>query len=143
MLDKLILYGSYARGDSTEESDIDIMIILNCSADGVKSLRGLTAEMASDISLEQEVFLSILLRDRIGFEGSLDVLPFYQNIAREGIDFSKHSGVLAYFQKNYVKTGIFQKEYSKILTEAFEVRSDSDYDDYYVISKELSRNNFL
>ncbi len=65
------------------------------------------------------------------------------NIAREGIDFSKHSGVLAYFQKNYVKTGIFQKEYSKILTEAFEVRSDSDYDDYYVISKELSRNNFL
>lgn len=84
-LDKIILYGSYARGDYTEESDIDIMIILNCSADGVKSLRGLTAEMASDISLEQEVFLSILLRDRIGFEGSLDVLPFYQNIAREGI----------------------------------------------------------
>ncbi len=30
----------------------------------------------------------------------------------------------------------FGKEYSKILTEAFEIRSESDYDDYYVISKE-------
>ncbi len=54
----------------------------------------------------------------------------------EGVDFSKHSGVMGYFQKNYVKPGIFEKEYSKILTEAFDVRSDSDYDDYYVISKE-------
>lgn len=57
-------------------------------------------------------------------------------LALEGVDFSKHSGVMAYFQRNYVKTGIFEKEYSKILTEAFQVRSDSDYDDYYIISKE-------
>lgn len=57
-------------------------------------------------------------------------------LALEGVDFSKHSGVMAYFQRNYVKLGIFSKEYSKILTEAFQVRSDSDYDDYYMISKE-------
>lgn len=84
-LNKIILYGSYARGDNTEESDIDIMIVLNCDMDGVKKLRSLTAEMASDISLEQDVFLSILLRDRKHFEDNLDFLPFYQNIAREGI----------------------------------------------------------
>lgn len=57
-------------------------------------------------------------------------------LALEGVDFSKHAGVMAYFQKNYVKSGIFGKEYSKILTEAFQIRSDSDYDDYYMISKE-------
>ncbi|MCD8117946.1 MAG: HEPN domain-containing protein [Lachnospiraceae bacterium] len=57
-------------------------------------------------------------------------------LALEGIDFSKHAGVMAYFQKNYVKTGIFEKEYSRILREAFDVRSDADYDDYYIISKE-------
>lgn len=57
-------------------------------------------------------------------------------LALEGVDFSKHAGVIAYFQKNYVKSGIFEKEYSKILAEAFEIRSESDYDDYYVISKE-------
>ncbi len=57
-------------------------------------------------------------------------------LALEGVDFSKHAGVMAYFQRNYVKTGTFGKEYSRILTEAFEVRSESDYDDYYMISKE-------
>lgn len=84
-LERIILYGSYARGDNTDESDIDIMIILDCNADEIKRLRRLTAEMASDISLEQEVFLSVLLRDRSHFESNLDFLPFYQNIAREGI----------------------------------------------------------
>lgn len=44
--------------------------------------------------------------------------------------------MMAYFQKNYVKSGIFEKSYSKILTEAFEIRSESDYDDYYVLSRE-------
>lgn len=57
-------------------------------------------------------------------------------LALEGVDFSRHSGVIAYFQKNYIKNGIFDKIYSKILTEAFEIRSESDYDDYYIISKE-------
>lgn len=84
-LDRIILYGSYARGDNTDESDIDIMIILDCEAGEIKRLRRLTAEMASDISLEEEVFLSVLLRDRQYFEKNLHLLPFYQNIEREGI----------------------------------------------------------
>lgn len=57
-------------------------------------------------------------------------------LALDGVDFSKHSGVMAYFQRQYVKTEIFPKEYSKILREAFDVRSDADYDDYYVLSKD-------
>lgn len=84
-LNRIILYGSYARGDNSEESDIDIMIVLNCDAEEIKRLRGLTAEMASDISLEHEVFLSVLLRDKKHFEYNLAFLPFYQNIEREGI----------------------------------------------------------
>lgn len=84
-LNRIILYGSCARGDNTDESDIDIMIILNCEAEEIKKLRSITAEMASDISLEEEVFLPILLRDKKGFEDNLAHLPFYQNINREGI----------------------------------------------------------
>ncbi|MCI8592462.1 MAG: nucleotidyltransferase domain-containing protein [Lachnospiraceae bacterium] len=84
-LSRIILYGSYARGDNTEESDIDVMIILDCSEKDIRRLRSQTAEMASDISLEQEVFLSVLLRDKKHFENFFDVLPFYQNIEREGI----------------------------------------------------------
>lgn len=84
-LNRIILYGSYARGDNTEESDIDIMIVLNCDADEIRELRGVTAEMASDISLEREVFLSVLLRDKKHFEDNLDFLPFYKNIEKEGV----------------------------------------------------------
>lgn len=84
-LNRIILFGSYARGDNTEESDIDIMIVLNCDINDIKKLRHPTAEMASNISLEQNVFLSVLLRDKKHFEENLNFLPFYQNIAREGI----------------------------------------------------------
>lgn len=57
-------------------------------------------------------------------------------LALEGKDFSKHSSVSAYFRKEYIKTGIFDIELSDIIREAFDIRSDSDYDDYYLISKE-------
>ena len=84
-LNKIILYGSYARGSQTEDSDIDIMIILNCNVEEVKRFRSKTAEMSSDISLEQGVFLSVLLRDKKHFDENVDFLSFYRNIAREGI----------------------------------------------------------
>ena len=57
-------------------------------------------------------------------------------LALEKIDFSKHSGVSAYFRKEYIKTGVFDIELSDIISSAFDVRSNSDYDDFYVISKE-------
>lgn len=57
-------------------------------------------------------------------------------LALEGVDFSKHSGVSAYFRKQYIKTDIFDIELSDIIKEAFDIRSDSDYDDYYILSKE-------
>lgn len=84
-LNKIILYGSYARGDYTDESDIDIMIVLNCGPDEIKKLRKQTAEMTSDISLEHEVLLSVLLRDKKHFEDNLAFLPFYKNILKEGV----------------------------------------------------------
>ena len=56
--------------------------------------------------------------------------------AIDGIDRKKHSDVISYFQQNYVKTGIFGKEFSRIVQEAFEVRQESDYEDFFVISKD-------
>lgn len=56
-------------------------------------------------------------------------------LALDGQDFAKHSGVSAYFRKEYIKTGIFDVEYSDIIKEAFDIRSDSDYDDFFVVSK--------
>jgi uncharacterized protein (UPF0332 family) len=57
-------------------------------------------------------------------------------LATDKVDFAKHSGVSSYFRREYIKTGIIEVEYSDIVREAFDYRSDSDYDDFYIISKE-------
>lgn len=57
-------------------------------------------------------------------------------LAKDTVDFSKHSGVISYFQKNYIKTGIFDKRYSDILQNAFQIRNNCDYNDFYIVAKE-------
>ena len=52
------------------------------------------------------------------------------------VDSRKHSGVISYFDKYFVKTEICDKQFSKIAHIAFDVRQVSDYDDFYLISKE-------
>lgn len=54
----------------------------------------------------------------------------------DGFDSSKHSGIIAFFNQNYVKTGIFPKEMSKIIRAASENREKADYHDFYIASKE-------
>ena len=56
-------------------------------------------------------------------------------LALDGLDFKKHSGVISNFQMKYIKTGIFDKQLSNIIKSAFSLRTESDYEDFYVISK--------
>lgn len=56
--------------------------------------------------------------------------------ALDGFDSSKHSGVIAHFNQNYVKTGIFSKEASKIIRLTSENRERADYLDFFVASKD-------
>ena len=57
-------------------------------------------------------------------------------LALEGRDFGKHTAVMGHFRKEYIKTKIFDEKLSDILALLFKVRNDSDYDDFYIISKE-------
>ncbi len=84
-MDRVLLYGSYARGDYTDDSDIDIMIILNCPKEEVSSYRRKTSQMASRIGLEYDVLVSIILRDKETFDLRKEELPFYQNVVKDGI----------------------------------------------------------
>ena len=56
--------------------------------------------------------------------------------ALESLDFKKHSAVITHFREKYIKTEIFDKRLSDIITTLFRIRGESDYDDYYVISKD-------
>ena len=52
-------------------------------------------------------------------------------LSLERVDFKKHKDVLAYFNKNYIKTEIFPRMIGKKIVLASKVREDSDYDDEY------------
>ncbi len=58
----------------------------------------------------------------------------------DGFDSSKHSGVIAHFNQNYVKTKIFPKELSKIIRAASENREKADYLDFFIASKAEAEN---
>ena len=57
-------------------------------------------------------------------------------LALEGIAFKKHRDTLAYFNKNYVATELFPRELGRKIVKAEEIRHASDYDTFYIASKE-------
>jgi len=63
-------------------------------------------------------------------------------LAKDKVDFSKHAGVIAYFQKEYIKTGIFDRQYSKYLQSAFQIRNNCDYDDFFIASKQDAEEQY-
>lgn len=56
-------------------------------------------------------------------------------LATESQDFSKHSGVISYFQREYVKSGKFDTKYSKYISKAFQFRNNTDYADFFIVSQ--------
>ena len=57
-------------------------------------------------------------------------------LAMEGTDFKRHKDVVAYFNKNYVVTEIFDKKLGRMLSNLQQTRETSDYDDFFIASKE-------
>ena len=57
-------------------------------------------------------------------------------LALERKDFEKHSAVISYFRRTYIKTHIIPVEASDILGEAFNSRNESDYKDFFEVSRD-------
>lgn len=57
-------------------------------------------------------------------------------LALEQTDFKKHSSVIAYFNKEYINKGIFDRELGKRISQASFFREKSDYVDFYIVTKE-------
>jgi len=85
VLQKIILFGSYARGDFEEDSDVDIMLLLNCQRADLPKYRKMLSEVSSDASLDNDVTVSLIVKDKETFYGKMDILPFYQNVQKEGV----------------------------------------------------------
>ncbi len=63
-------------------------------------------------------------------------------LAYDKVDFSKHSGVISYFQKEYIKSGKFDMKYSRYLQNAFQIRNSCDYDDFFIASKQDAEEQY-
>lgn len=59
-------------------------------------------------------------------------------LAKEGVAFKRHKDTLSYFNKNYIHTGIFSRELGRKIVKAEEIRHASDYDTFYIASKEVT-----
>ena len=58
--------------------------------------------------------------------------------ALDGMSYKKHKDAIANFNKNYIKTEIFAREWGRKINEAEQIRHASDYDDFYIASKQES-----
>ena len=85
-LDSVILYGSYVRGDYTPDSDIDMMILVKGIApEELWHYKKPIIKRESELGLEYDLVISATIKDIETFNQYLDVLPFYQNVMKEGI----------------------------------------------------------
>jgi addiction module RelB/DinJ family antitoxin len=83
-----ILYGSYARGDFDEESDIDIALIVNIEREDISAYHDQVASIASDLSLKYDKPININCIPVGDFVKWKNNLPYYRNIANEGVQLS-------------------------------------------------------
>ena len=63
-------------------------------------------------------------------------------LALDGKDFEKHSAVISYFRREYIKTKKIPVEASNIIGNAFSNRNDSDYEDFFEPSKDEVKEQF-
>ena len=84
-LRKIILYGSYARGDYRIDSDVDIMILLDISDVDLKRYSQDLSYMTYDFNLDNDLDIKPIAKNELHFNKWVKNYPFYSNIDKEGV----------------------------------------------------------
>lgn len=84
-LQQVILYGSYARGNPDEESDVDVVALVDCSRETLHKTFVRLGEISSELSLTYGITVSPTAIPFADFQNYQDMLPYYRNIRNEGV----------------------------------------------------------
>ena len=83
LIERIVLFGSTARGTHTEESDVDVALLLRAGA--TPQMEEQALELEVDLGLACRKVFSVVTIDRDRFQEWRDLLPFYRNIQKEGV----------------------------------------------------------
>jgi len=84
-LQKIILYGSYARNEQVPGSDLDIMVLLNMDEAEIKKYSEQVLELVVDLTTRYGIVVSIQESSIDFFNEWVDTLPFFSNVSKEGL----------------------------------------------------------
>jgi predicted nucleotidyltransferase len=84
-LKSVILYGSYARGDYTPESDVDIMILVDLKDNEMDQYGDNLSELGFEYNVEHNIWIMPVVKNVEHFKYWMSVYPFYRNVQREGV----------------------------------------------------------
>lgn len=84
-LRKVILYGSYARGDFRADSDVDIMVLLDMSDLDLKAYSQQLSYMTYDFNLDNDLNIKPIAKSEDHFKKWVVNYPFYANVYKEGV----------------------------------------------------------
>ena len=85
MHERIVLYGSYARGDYDEESDVDFMVMVRCHHNETPKYRRELCRLASELSMKYGREVSFLLQDKGSFDYWRKAVVFFQNVEKDGV----------------------------------------------------------
>lgn len=88
-LSKVIVYGSYARGDYNDCSDVDVMVLVKMSDEEIRAVKNEIYDIAFDIQLSTDIEISPIIKNEEQYEYWVDTLPFYRNVREEGVVISE------------------------------------------------------
>ncbi len=80
----IVLYGSYARGDYDQDSDVDIVAVVHGDRVELQKKLKIVWDVSAQLGLENDIVLSPTVIPYDEFVKYRQTLPYYRNIAQEG-----------------------------------------------------------
>ena len=85
-LQKVILYGSYARGDYREDSDNDIMILVDLDNEELKKVEKEISNYTFEVNFDNDVQIMPVIKNSLFFNQWVRAYPFFNNVHNEGVE---------------------------------------------------------